>query len=156
MYFQKQMNINRLKDGWRTKLLAKTSSIFIIVEEIEKISHALQQVKAILIFLLLYGLAKVKFTVKIRLYIYIYIYYELQLRVWSSQVSTRVFLKKTFYTTFSVFPKANELIIRFKYGYVFLKTNNLKYWLIYGWRFKVLTKTSPISIIVEIFFKKIV
>lgn len=76
-----------------------------------KDARALQRVDAISILLLLYGLARVKFTVGVR---------------YLSQVSMQVFFYKISYTTLFVFSKANELKIRLKHGYVFPKANDLK------------------------------
>lgn len=57
--------------------------------------YALQRVKVILILLLLYGLARMKFNVGIRLDIFFLENYELQLGVrLSSQVSMQIFLKR--------------------------------------------------------------
>ena len=70
----------------------------------------LQRVIAILILSLLYGLARVKFTMGTRLDIFLE-NHELQLRVCiSSQVSMRVF-QKISYTTPFILPKGNKLKI---------------------------------------------
>ena len=69
--------------------------LFYLFYTLEKNARTMQRVKIIIILLLLYGLARIKFTVEFRLDIFFLENHELQLGVrLLSQVSMRVFLKR--------------------------------------------------------------
>ena len=98
----------------------------------------------------IYNNNKIKIAFNTRIFFVCVYNHELQLEVWSFQVSIWVFLKQNSYMIPSVLPKMNNRKNRIKYGYVFPKANELKNWFIHGWCTKISVKISLTFIIVEI------